>query len=103
MEADETRWGLEQAHSQLRFLCSTDGMPMQTAPSNDIASQFCSWLCDVVAWAGKNRPLDDDELQFMNELLREEAEKEYQKRRQEEAELEEFRKVRESRLHSGVP
>lgn len=78
-------------------------MPMQTAPSNDIASQFCSWLCDVVAWAGKNRPLDDDELQFMNELLREEAEKEYQKRRQEEAELEEFRKVRESRLHSGVP
>lgn len=30
----------------------------------------------------------------MNELLREEAEKEYQKRRQEEAELEDFRKVR---------
>lgn len=53
-------------------------------------SCWCPWCC-VHCVAGKNRPLDEDELQFLDEMAQAEASRARQQVEQERSELEEFR------------
>jgi hypothetical protein len=57
---------------------------------HDLLTKQLEILCSS---AGKNRPLDAEELAFMDKLTEEEASREKQKRLMEEEGLEEFRKV----------
>ena len=66
--------------------CKATGLPHLP---HDYAS--CTVFCVAL---GKNRPLDPEELAFMDKLLDDEAERERQKKEYEDRGLEEYRTVR---------